>query len=146
MENNTENIIQRMKDQHAGILETIRAILNLTKNADNINTDEVFKGLDVFKKRLAEHLELENNVFYVELIKRMEAAGDDTEEAKTFINGMKNIETGLNAFLERFAADEDLKLRPTNFTDELISIKNQLKIRVDAEEGGIYTYWDKYNA
>lgn len=141
-EENKENIITTLKNQHKELIRLTDSILNDLKSENNFNAENIFKSLNIFKEKLIEHLKLENDVFYVDLIEAMEAKKRDVSEIKIFIEGMKNIEKSIYAFFDRYYYQDEISKNRQNFQDDFKGISEQLKLRASSEEADIFSIWE----
>ncbi len=98
-------------------------------------------GLEQFKKDLVEHLTLENETFYPELLKDMQAKGQDTAKTEQFVAEMKDIEKVVVAFLEKYKDEQSIKEKIDEFKKEFPNIGKTLNLRIESEEVGVYSYW-----
>jgi len=137
------DIVAIMISQHRDLQEDLDKIKDLVK-AGIKSSKAIDSGLKGFAKDLTEHLDLENNVFYVQLIKKMEEDKQDTKKTKEFIADMKRIEVVINKFLKKYG---DTKSIEKNFETLTLDLKSTIKIlnmRIKCEEEGLYAYWNLY--
>jgi len=111
-------------------------------NAGIDNEVKIDESLKKFTQDLHEHLTLENDVFYVELLKKMKDRGQDTTQTEVFIDEMEKIAQTITAFLEKFNSAENIKEKISEFKVEFGNIIEALKMRIEAEEAGVYLYWE----
>jgi hypothetical protein len=142
-----ENIILIMIGQHRILQEDLGLVaMEITTNKDPRGA-EIVKYLDKFKKDLMEHLHLENDVFYVELIRRIKAKNEDLDSVdiiEGFITEMEKIGDVVVAFLEKYKTAENIDNAMEDFKTEFFPIVKTLNTRIQFEEGHVYTYWDLY--
>lgn len=136
-----ENIVSVLIKQHRLLQQDVEDTLTLCNGADTTPFDQIDKGLKKFKDDLVEHLDLENNTFYVELLDKMKKAGQDTAKTEQFIAEMKDIEKVLYAFFDEFGSADAIKNNFAKFKDDFANIKSVLTLRVESEEAGVYSYW-----
>lgn len=139
-----ENIIEVLKEQHKILRKECGLILDLSFKKEQINSEEIFNNLKNFEKDLSSHLTLENDIFYVELIKKMKAKGLNTEKTEEFIYQMKEIEKIIYLFLEKFKDISSIEKDISLFHIEFVGISNILILRLESEESGVFTYWDLF--
>lgn len=137
------NIISKMTSQHRVLQKHLSDAMSLSSSIEP-DCPEIDRILKQFNKDLSGHLELENNVFYVELIEKMRKKNWDTAKTEQFINAMKDIGKIVISFLERYKDDKIIKSEMAEFRPELKSIIDMLNLRVESEEAGVYTYWGMF--
>jgi len=129
-----------MIEQHRTLQQGIGLIIEILKSSQ-INTEKILQGLEQFKKDLNKHLKLENEVFYVELLKEMKNKEQDTTRTEQFINEMDDIAKVVVAFLEKYKDTESIKEKIDEFKKEFSDIGSALTLRIESEEAGVYGYW-----
>lgn len=140
---NLDNIIERMVQQHRNLQKDIGIALVLSKN-EEIKANEINAYLKQFSLDLKEHLNLENGIFYPELIDAMKSKGIDTLKTEDFINQMKEIGVVVTAFLEKYTEISNIEKDLSIFIKELENIISVLNLRIESEEDGVYSYWGMY--
>jgi len=135
-----KNIVTTMISQHRTLQKEVGAVAEIL-GTDEVNANKISDGLEQFKKDLVEHLELENNVFYAELLKEMKAKGQDTTKTELFIAEMKDIEKVVVAFLEKYKDAQSISSSIEEFKKEFSAIGETLVLRIESEEAGVYAYW-----
>ena len=133
------NLITILISQHRALQEDLKAAageINGGKAADKILAD-----LMKFKADLVKHLELENGVFYVELLAEMKKKGQDITKTEQFIDEMKAIGDTVMKFLESYDSEAKISQGMENFQTELPQIIDALNLRIESEESGVYAYW-----
>jgi len=142
MENN-RNIVEILKAHHKLLIGEVNAIFEVTEelNGSGDGFIEIDKLLKDFASDLGEHLSLENNIFYVNLLDRMRELGQDTSNTEVFIEEMKGIEKVVIAFLKKFDNPEAIEKNTADFKKEFPVIKDTLLLRIESEESGVYEYW-----
>jgi hemerythrin-like domain-containing protein len=133
-----DNLVSIMVGQHRGLQKDLGNISDQFSER-KINVSEISKFLKKFTKDLKEHLELENNVFYKQLLEKMKLKGQDTTKTELFIDQMKEIEKVVGTFLKKY--DDLDKDNINNFKKEFKNIVDTLNIRIESEEAGVYAYW-----
>jgi len=139
----SEDIVPTMINQHKTLVEEISLVLSLSEK-NNFNPEKIIQGLKKFTKDLSEHLELENQVFYKGLLKKMRAKGQDTSKTERFIMEMEEIERGVKKFLGEYKTVKNVVDRRSNFKRELTDLTELLKLRIESEESGVYLYWKMF--
>ena len=135
-----ESIITTLIKQHRGLQKDLGGVAEILKS-EKIDSKEIVKGFKKFEKDLFEHLELENDVFYVNLLRDMKKKDQSTEKTEQFIEEMKDIEKVVVAFLEKYKKEADVSDNLKEFKKEFAGIVETLNLRVEAEEAGVYGYW-----
>jgi len=135
-----KNLVSTLVEQHRGLQKDLGAVIEEFKN-ELPNSEEVDKLLKRFASDLTVHLELENNVFYAQLISKMKEKGQDTAKTEQFIAEMDVIGKVVMAFLGKYGDAISIKLQLTDFKSELSDIINTLNLRIESEEAGVYAYW-----
>jgi len=135
-----EDIITTLKKQHQelkGILTGIKDKLH-TAALDSL---DISARLVNFKKALAKHLDLENNIFYPELLKKMKERNLEVGNAELFIGEMKTLEREIIDFLSKYDEPKKIENKFDRFKPEFDFIISSLMIRVTSEEDSVYLYW-----
>lgn len=140
---NLENIIEKMIGQHRSLQDDLGNALLLANN-ENPNMDSVSMALKQFSIDLADHLHLENDIFYPELLKHMGDSGVDVSKTEDFINQMKDIGVVVETFLQKYKDSPSIEHEFDVFKNELSNIISALNIRIESEEAGVYSYWEMY--
>ncbi len=135
-----KNIISIMKKQHRTLQEEIGLISELLANNGKTNRKKIFKILMKFKHDLVEHLKLENDVFYVNLLKEMREKGKDISKTKEFISEMTDIQKVVIDFLEKFKDSKSIENKIVKFKKKFVEIGEILSIRIESEEEGIFPF------
>jgi len=135
-----EDIITTLKKQHQelkGILTGIKDKL-YTAAPDSL---DISAWLVNFKKALAKHLDLENNIFYPELLKKMKERNLEVGGTELFIGEMKTLEREIVDFLSKYDEPKKIEAKLDRFKPEFDFIISSLMIRVTSEEDSVYLYW-----
>ncbi len=137
-----KEIISTLIKQHIKIKQDMDITLSLI-DLDNKDTSakSVHEAMNNFIADLQEHLKLENDVFYVELLDSMKTAKQDISKTGMFIEEMKGIEKSFLNFYKQFDTEEKIKNNLELFKEQFEQIKNILIIRIESEEAGVYGYW-----
>lgn len=138
-----DNLIETLIGQHRNLQEQLASILELSPE-DEKSVEIVKSTLEIFSTDLEKHLELEKDVFYPELLKRMEAKGGDVSAMREFINQMDEIGVTVRAFAEGY---KNLSLEGgqfETFKKELKMVIAMQNLRIETEETGVYGYWKLY--
>jgi hemerythrin-like domain-containing protein len=135
-----KNIVSILIMQHRGLQKDLGSIENILKKGD-IDVPTIVTQLKQFTVDLKEHIELENNVFYVELIKQMKDRGQDTAKTEQFIAEMKEIGKSVKEFLDKYNSVEIIGQNLAEFKPEFENVVSILNLRIESEESGVYAYW-----
>ena len=135
-----KQMIETMISQHRNLLTDLSPIIEMVNN-NSLDGEKITTGLKKFHTDLYEHLKLENETFTVELLKAMQTKGQVTTKTEEFISQMTEIGNAVIAFLGKFDNADKINNPNNNFSSEFLSIVDTLKLRVEAEETGVYTYW-----
>jgi len=136
-----KNLITSLVAQHKKLQEDLAEVMSLCQNEKEVSGEKVLTGLNLFKVDLLEHLELENNTFYVQLLASMKKAGQDTEKTEKFISEMDQIGKDVIGFLDSFSNPQSIEKDPVSFKETLKTITSVLNIHIESEEAGVYSYW-----
>lgn len=139
-----ENIINILLSQHIGIKNHLSEIKEETEKNQPL-AETVFNGLTEFKNLLAQHLDLENNVFYPQLLEKMEKRGIDIKETVKFIEAMKSIEKKIENFMKKYASVENIRNNIRNFKIDLSNISSILILRMTNEETEVFHSFPLFN-
>lgn len=135
------NITIVLINQHRGLQKCLGEAKNLTQET-NPELSLIVSSLRSFDLNLSTHRHLEEEVFYPELLRRMEADGLDTFKTIEFIKEMEDIGVLALVFLAKYQDIEILEKKLIDFVEELENITQTLNIRIELEEAGIYGYWE----
>ncbi|PLX28383.1 hypothetical protein C0581_02540 [Candidatus Parcubacteria bacterium] len=135
-----DNIVSQMIKQHRGLQNDLGLVAEELKNKV-FPAEKIINLLDTFKTDLSEHLHLENDVFYKDLLVKMKEKGHDTAKTEQFIDQMKEIEIVVLDFLNKYADEEIILKHQDDFTSEFNNLVDTLNLRIESEESGIYAYW-----
>lgn len=135
-----KNIVSTLIEQHRGLQKDLGAVADAL-NSEKPDSVEIDKLLKQFTQDVTAHLELENNVFYVQLLEKMKAKNQDTAKTEQFIAEMKDIEKVVLAFLEKYKDTESIAEKLEEFKPEFATIVSTLNLRVESEESGVFAYW-----
>ncbi len=135
-----ENLITILKEQHSVLKkEMIDLKSEVEKNAPNCVL--IAASLANFRNSLLEHLALEDNVFYPQLIEKFKKQNLSIDSITLFINEMKVIGEKVTAFLGKYENADVIKTNLLEFKTSLYNIVSTLLIRIESEEDGVYIYW-----
>lgn len=137
---NKKTIVTILVEQHRTLQKGLKAVSGLLESVD-IDTQDIIFSLNQFKQDLIDHLELENGTFYPELLKKMQAKGQDTEKTEQFIYEMKDIEARVKTFLGKYESVESVETKKDQFKKEFEKNVEILNIRIASEEATVYSYW-----
>lgn len=135
-----QNIIPTLISQHRTLQKGLGAVANALKEA-RPDLKEIDRLLKQFTVDLTEHLKLENEVFYVQLLAKMKEKGQDTTKTEQFVAEMKDIEKAVLTFLDKYKDTDSISKQLDQFRSESISVTETLVLRVESEESGVYAYW-----
>ena len=113
----------------------------LHTSQNDYEAKEIHLLLEKFAEDLTQHLHLENDIFYVELLKKMKERGQNTEKTELFITSMKDIEKEVFAFLNTYNDSDKITHFFDGFRHDLPLIIETLSLRIETEEAGVYSYW-----
>ena len=133
-----KEIVSTMISQHRVLQGEVASILDKEKK----DSEEISQELEKFKNDLTEHLKLENEVFYVELLKDMKSQGFNTTKTEEFIAEMESIGRAVSVFLEKYKNASSIQGKIQEFKKELEEIGGVLTLRIESEEAGVFTYWE----
>jgi len=136
----TTNIIEKMMSQHRGLQKDLGSVNEELQNS-KADARKINEKLKTFSKDLTKHLSLENDYFYVELIKQMKASGQNTVNTEAFIAEMSTIGELVMSFLDKYSNASMIDDQPKDFEEEFVTIVDTLNMRIEAEETGVYLYW-----
>ncbi|XOU94985.1 MAG: hemerythrin domain-containing protein [Candidatus Kerfeldbacteria bacterium] len=135
-----KNLITTLVAQHRELQNNLKCVADQLK----IELPEISKineCLEEFSVNLTEHLKLENDTFYVNLLKVMKEKGQDTTKTEKFIAEMNDIAIVVMEFLNKFKGEEKIKAQIDSLKNELPAIIDTLGLRIETEEAGVYAYW-----
>ena len=132
-----DDIVSIMIKQHRELQKNLGDV-DVLLHENDVQVNKIEELLNVFVKNLSEHLELENNTFYVELLEKMKKAGYDTEKTEEFIVQMKDIEVKVIGFIEKYKLSFSIKSELEDFKVEFAEMVIVLRLRIESEEAGVY--------
>ncbi|GBE17038.1 hypothetical protein BMS3Abin15_00872 [bacterium BMS3Abin15] len=138
-----KELISTLINQRNNLREELGFIYNQVTKNNSYSAEEILKRLGKFSQDLTEHVDLENEVLYVELLKNMKVKGEDTAMTEGFIGEMKNIEAEIKVFLEIYKDVASIEYNSSEFEHEFSKVRRTLVLRIDMEESGIFKYWDQ---
>lgn len=133
-----DDLIATLISQHNDLRRGILTIIE----AEEFNASGIFENLENFKKTLSNHLNLEDNMFYPGVLKKLENRKIETETVLKFIEEMKIIAEKVFMFFEKYDKEEKIKMNQEEFKTDFKRISETLNIRMESEEDGIYMYWN----
>jgi len=137
---NKKTLVSEMISQHRNLQKEVESVGKLLE-VKSIDSGEIVKGLAQFRIDLMEHLGLENEYFYVELLKNMKDKGQDTSKTEQFIAEMVDIGKVVVTFLDKYNKADSIQNDVSEFGEEFKRIAETLTLRVESEEAGVYSYW-----
>lgn len=139
------DILVTLRQQHKN-LESYLTVIKNQATQDPPNSNEIVKNLGEFKKILLEHLDLEDNTFYPQLLIKMSAIGKDVAGIKEFIAKMFDIAEKVTIFLDTYDNGEKINDKLNNFRVDFDNVISILSTRIKAEEVFIFTDWELLQA
>lgn len=134
------NLVSILIRQHRDLQKDLGNV-DLLVQGEKLNAIEIASDLRKFRVDLLAHLELENGVFYVELLQKMKEKGQDTTKTELFIEEMHEIGTAVMVFLDMYKEAGSIEADILKFSNELHKIISVLNLRIESEESGVYAYW-----
>jgi len=138
-----KNLITILVNQHGVLKKEVGAVAKLCE-AKQLDGQKIDKLLKKFARDLQDHLDLENNTFYNQLLKAMADKGLNIKKTQEFIREMKDIEKVVLVFLKKFSQPEAISKNSKSFVKEFQDIASALALRIEAEEAGVYSYWNLF--
>ena len=135
------DIVTRLVDQHCLLQKDLKQVsIELKKKKPD--TNKIIEYFDIFLLDLSNHLALENEIFYKDLIKKMQIRGMDIVSIKVFISKMKEIETEVRRFSTKYNNKISIDQQLIDFSNEFSRLVNLLNMRIESEEDSVYLYWE----
>jgi len=138
------NILETLIAQHRVLQKDLIDSLALSI-LENPDIPQIDAGMKKFLVDLPEHLNLENNIFYPNLLEKMKKKNIDTIKTEAFIAEMIIIGNAVMAFSDKYKTMPLIESQFDNFKKELSNIISVLNTRIESEESGVYLYWGMYN-
>ena len=139
-----KNIVATMIKQHRLLQQDLEKTIEVADSAQKDGAHMIYVLLQKFKTDLNEHLELENNFFYKQLVGKMEKKNVDTTKIKEFISDMDDIGKAVYAFLDKYDDESVIGNNIKEFRKDVSEITQVLLVRIETEEAGVYLYWEMY--
>jgi hypothetical protein len=139
-----EKIVSLLIGQHNQLKEILIGAKGQTESPKP-NFELIIEQHELFKKKLGEHLALENGVFYPAILAGMRekrALEEKIVSTKKFIKEMKAIEVVVAAFFNTYNSAGALQEKWRDYPKNLNAIIATLLLRIESEEDGIYLEWD----
>lgn len=133
--------LKTLRQQHKD-LESSLAVLKNTAIQDSPNSNEIVNKLIKFRSLYKEHLALEDNIFYPQLLNKIRAIGRDTDDKEEFISKMTDVAEQLIAFLDTYENKENVDNKLGEFRASLDHIIDIFNARMKSEEAFVFSYWE----
>lgn len=130
-----------MLAQHRDLQKDLNQVAQQLKIIQ-VDANKIDQLLLIFKKDLNEHLNLENNIFYPKLLDQMREGQKPTADTEEFISEMGKIGDAVMAFLSKYDSSVRISDDIAEFKNDVAAIIDTLNIRIEAEEAGVYLYWE----
>ena len=133
-----DNLIRELRAQHKRIEKQMTNISTIL-HSENINFQKLFELAVDFKKKLFEHLDLENTRFYPTFFKKLEELGEDVEQYQSFSKQITDILNSLKSTVDEYTNLE--KLQTTDIEtlkSDFEKVRTNLEIRINVEELFLY--------
>lgn len=139
----TKNIISILIKQHEILEKEINSAVKMS-SSENFKPNQLLERLKIFRDDLNEHMKLENNYFYVELLKKMKSRNLNTANTEKFIAEMDVLAKAIYSFLDKFRTIEKIQKNLTKLKKEIMEIRDDLILRIETEEAGVFSYWELF--
>jgi len=137
----SSDLIPILIKQHKKLKKELLQIVILLRDKSNVDIDLIRSEMETFQKDIIAHLRLENRVFYVLLLDKMQKQNKNIVKTQAFISEMNAIETEVLSFLEKYKTDQQIIHDIDVFEVELQDIIDVLVLRIQSEEEGVYQYF-----
>ncbi len=134
------NIVDILIAQHNQLRKDMSS-LKKESESKSPDIDSIIRVIEEFQSHLREHINLENNIFYPQLLEKMRKNNMDLTSIQVFIDEMKAIGGKVGVFIAKYAQAEAIQKDFPGFRMELNDMISNLILRIDAEEEGVYLYW-----
>lgn len=131
-------IIEKLKVQHRELQQTLHLAHAYAVGNDREAAQKCFAQLSKFRTEIAEHLSLENGVFYPDYILLKTARGESIEGTKKFIAEMDVIAKTALSFLDMYNSPEIISSAFDAYRAELQIVTSAINIRIEVEEDGVF--------
>ncbi|MFC1756761.1 hemerythrin domain-containing protein [Patescibacteria group bacterium] len=136
------NLVTMLIGQHNILKKELTTVSSLLSGGLEESTfTEIDKMFKKFTEDLLEHLVLENDTFYPDLLKKMKEVGQDTNDTEKFIEEMIGIGKVVEGFLGKYGSSESIKSQINDLKKELPDIIGALVLRIESEEAGVFEFW-----
>jgi len=135
---NPQDLIAKLKAQHFTLIEDLTSALGYLTSQEGVESSVILEILQKFKSDLIEHLQLENNSFYLDYFNKKSLMNADIDNEQEFHEKMNDIGTEVMNFLDKYSTPEAMDDNPSEFKSELSGIIDTLKLRIETEEEGIF--------
>jgi hypothetical protein len=134
-----KELVSVLREQHKNLSKKITECLHEAVK-DNPDYETVFSVLRKFNEDLGEHLNLENNVFYPELLRYLSSKGMPTSGMEKFIKMMMEIQADVVFFADKYDSSNKIEESRNGFTSGLKKMIASLSVRMETEEDCAYIY------
>ncbi|NQU83614.1 MAG: hypothetical protein HQ536_02790 [Parcubacteria group bacterium] len=136
-----KNIVDTLIEQHKILQNELDVILDLCVDTRSEDCKEIFSTLKKLEIDLVNHLKLENETFYVQLLEKMEQKGLNTQDTVKFRDEMNVIGKEVYDFFGKFKEEALIKNNISGFKKDFVGIREAIILRVESEEAGVFMYW-----
>ena len=137
-----DELLDTLHNQHNQLRGELGIMAEIIKKKNGFDAKLILSQLKKFKKDLHAHWKLENNIFYVQLIEKMEKKKMNTERTINFIGQMKELTREINAFLLHFNTEDKVNDDKNKFKKKFSHMSNRLLMRSELEEDSVFMYWE----
>lgn len=136
-----KQVVSDLKQQHQKMAEACKRLADSTGTADGSG---LYSQLNQIKSMLTDHLRIEDNQFYPELMKAAEKDATVAGVAKAYMTSMGQISQVVGQFFTKYDSGGAINSQKQKFADDWRQIVAALERRIASEEKSLYPLYEKY--
>lgn len=136
-----KQVVVDLKAQHVKMAEACKRLADSVTSTDG---NGLYNQLNQIKGALADHLRIEDNQFYPELMKAAEKDATVAGVAKAYMTSMGQIGQVITQFFTKYNSGDVINAQKQKFGDDWRQILGALERRIASEEKSLYPLYEKY--
>lgn len=136
-----KELVSALRKQHKNLSENISKCLEEVET-DSPDYEKILEDLRAFNKDLGGHLDMENDIFYPELLQYLGGKGLPISGIEKFIEEMMGVQEKMDGFFAKYDNIEKVKGSENDFAADLREMAAILSLRIEAEDDCAYVYFE----